>query len=141
MDATDPASTLTEEQLKKLCGFAPAEGQNSRCTICRRDFKFSILADKNIHRHARSKTHQAALKTLLRDIPTDPFSVAANSDMGTSHNRLDSNAKTASNSNPKTTPATLDSSLSKNPYMSKTSPTNVINGKAKLSCSTEKPGS
>ena len=51
--------------------------------------------------------------------------------MGTSHNKLDCNAKTASNSDPKTTPATLDSSLSKNPYMSKTSPTNVINGKAK----------
>jgi hypothetical protein len=131
VDATDPASTLTEDQLVKLCGFVPAEGQNSRCTVCCRNFKFSILADKNILRHARSKTHQASLASLLRDTPTNPFSAAANSDMGTSHNKLDCNAKTASNSDPKTTPATLDSSLSKNPYMSKTSPTNVINGKAK----------
>ena len=131
VDATDPASTLTEGQLTKLCGFVPAEGQNSRCTICRRDFKFCILADKNIHRHARSKAHQAALATLLRDNPTDPYGVAANGDPGTLHNKLDSSAKKASNSNPKTTPANPDSSLTKNSYSSKTGQTNVINGNDK----------
>ena len=57
--------------------------------------------------------------------------MAANGDPGTLHNKLDSSAKTASNSNPKTTPANPDSSLTKKSYSSKTGQTNVINGNDK----------
>ena len=47
------------------------------------------------------------------------------------HNKLDINAKTASNSNSTITTVNPDSSLPKNPNMSKTGPTNVTNDKAK----------
>ena len=130
---SDPASTLTEDQLETLCGFVPAEGQHSQCTVCRRSFKFSVLDNQGIRRHARSNAHQAALKTLLRDNPTNPYGVAASSDPGTQHNKLDINAKTASNSNSTITTVNPDSSLPKNPNMSKTGPTNVTNDKAKNS--------
>ena len=49
---------------------------------------------------------------------------------GTQHDKLDINAKTASNSNCTITTVNPDSSLPKNPNMSKTGPTNVTNDKA-----------